>query len=154
MITEDQVFSLIEERLKQDEVFLVSLKVAPGNKISVHIDSFKGVAVEYCIQISRLIEHSFDREVEDFELEVSSPGIGQPFKVLNQYHKNQGKTVEVLGKDGIKLEGILDDVSNEGFVLKVETMVKPEGKKKKELQITEHTYKFDDVKSVKEIISF
>lgn len=154
MITNDQILSLIKDKIEKDGVFIVTLNVAAGNKIIVHLDSHKGISVDYCIQISRLIEHSFDREVEDFELEVSSPGIGQPFKVFQQYEKHQGKTVEVIGKDGIKTEGVLENVNETGFLLKIEKMVKPEGKKKKELQITERIYKFDDVKSTKEIISF
>lgn len=154
MITENQVLNLIKEQLEEDNVYLVSLNVTTGNRIVVLIDSFDGISVEYCIRISRLIEHSFDREEEDFELEVSSAGIGQAFKVHQQYVKCTGKEVEVLGKDGIKIKGVLDSVDTEGFMIKEEKMVKPEGKKRKELQIIEHRYKFDDVKSVIEIISF
>ena len=154
MISETKIFDLIKEQLEEENVFLVSLKVASGNKINVQIDSFKGITVESCIRFSRLIEHSLDREIEDFELEVSSPGIGQPFKVHQQFLKNEGKKVEVLIKSGIKIEGILAKVRNEDFTVKVDKLVKVEGKKKKELQIIEYTYKFDDVKSVKEVISF
>lgn len=144
----------IQARLDADDVFLVELTVAPGNRIAVTIDKMTGVSIDYCVQISRLIEQAFDREVEDFELEVASAGIGQPFKVEKQYHKNLGKQVEVLTKTGQKLKGELASVGHDGFVLKVETLVKPEGKKKKELQIFEHPFKFEEVKSVKDIITF
>ena len=154
MISETKIFDLIKEQLEEENIFLVSLKVASGNKINVQIDSLKGITVESCIRFSRLIEHSLDREIEDFELEVSSPGIGQPFKVHQQFLKNEGKKVEVLIKSGLKIEGILTKVRNEDFTVKVDKLVKVEGKKKKELQISEYTYKFDDVKSVKEVISF
>jgi ribosome maturation factor RimP len=60
----------------------------------------------------------------------------------------------VIAKDGMKYSGELISVSQEGFVVKEEKMVKPEGKKKKELQVDEHAFIFEDVKSVKEIIKF
>jgi ribosome maturation factor RimP len=154
MITEVQIFDLIKDRLEEDGVFLVSLTVAPGNKIMVSIDSMSGISIEYCIEINKLIEHSLDREIEDFELEVGSAGIGQPFKVRQQYIKHIGKIVEVIDKVGVRIKGTLSQVIDDHFIVDEEKMVKPEGKKKKELQIIQHSYKFEEVKSVKEIITF
>jgi ribosome maturation factor RimP len=154
MITEVQIFDLIKDRLEEDGVFLVSLIVAPGNKIMVSIDSMSGISIEYCIEINKLIEHSLDREIEDFELEVGSAGIGQPFKVRQQYIKHIGKSIEVIDKGGLKIKGTLSQVIDDHFMVDEEKMVKPEGKKKKELQIIQHSYKFEEVKSVKEIITF
>ena len=83
MISTELVYSFIEEKLKEDDVFVVELKVSKSNQITVLIDSDSGVNISYCVDISRLIEGSLDREEEDFELEVSSPGVG-PFKVWRQ----------------------------------------------------------------------
>ncbi len=105
------------------------------------------------MKISRLIENSLDREEEDDELEVSSPGIGQPFKVPGQYFKAIGRPVEVLTNEGEIRKGLLEEVNDNGFVIKEETKVKPEGKKKKELQVFKHRYSFDEVKRVKELLS-
>ncbi|MFT3737528.1 MAG: ribosome assembly cofactor RimP [Breznakibacter sp.] len=154
MITESQIWESIQAKLEADDVFLVDLTVSPGNRIAVTIDKMTGVSIDYCVQISRLIEQDFDREVEDFELEVASAGIGQPFKVAKQYHKNIGKQVEVLTKTGQKLKGELTQVSESGFMVKVDTMIKPEGKKKKEMHVIEHSFKFEEIKSVKDIITF
>jgi ribosome maturation factor RimP len=154
MITEPKVLEIIKERLEADEVFVVELTVLPGNRISLTIDKMTGISIDYCVQISKLIESGFDREVEDFELEVASAGIGQPFKVLKQYQKHLGKQVEVLATSGIKSKGKLLSFTDEGFTIESEVMVKPEGKKKKELQIIEHRFKFEEVKSVKDIITF
>jgi ribosome maturation factor RimP len=154
MISESHILSLIKDRLEEDGVFLVELSVNPGNRIVVVIDKNSGISIDYCIQINKLIENSLDREVEDFELEVSSAGIGQSFKVHQQYLKNIGNEVEVLTRASQKLKGKLIDVTGEGFTVSVPTMVKPEGKKKKELQVIEHQFKFEEVKSVKDIITF
>jgi ribosome maturation factor RimP len=154
MINESQVLEIIKDKLEADDVYVVELSVLPGNRISLTIDKFTGISIDYCAQISKLIDHSFDREVEDFELEVASAGIGHPFKVFKQYQKNLGKQVELLTTKGVKLKGTLETVEADGFAVSVETMVKPEGKKKKELQIVEHRFKFEEVKTVKDIITF
>ncbi len=154
MVSQSKIIEIINNKLEADGYFLVSADVKPSNQIVVFLDGEKGVPIDYCIQISRLIESSFDREVEDFSLEVSSAGIGQPFKVQRQYLKNIGKTVEVMTKDQKKIIGTLKEVSETGFTFKEEKLVKPEGKKKKELQVFYHAYNFVDVKYVKEIIKF
>lgn len=154
MISKAQITNLIAEKIETDGYFLVDVDVKPSNRIVVLLDGEKGVPIEYCVSISRLIEHSLDRESEDFELEVSSPGIGQPFKVLQQYQKCIGRNVEVVTPTGAKIAGELISAAAEGFVVRESKMVKPEGKKKKELQVIDHPFNFGDVKSVKEIIKF
>jgi ribosome maturation factor RimP len=154
MISKEQIMNIIQQKVEEDNYFIVDIEVKTSNKILVHLDGDQGVPIEFCVSISRLIEHTLDRETEDFELEVSSSGIGQPFKVHRQFIKNIGRQVEVIAKDGMKHSGELLSVMQEGFVLKEEKMVKPEGKKKKELQVSEHPFIFEDVKSVKEIIKF
>jgi len=153
MITKEQIIGLIATKLSEDGFFPVDVSVKPGNKIEVLIDSNNGVPIEYCVEISRLIEHSLDRDTEDFELQVSSPGIGQPLKVTEQYHKCIGRPIEVLTNEGKTRKGILEDVKKEGIIVKEEKMIKPEGKKKKELQITNHSFSFDEIKRVKEILT-
>ncbi len=154
MISQAQIIEIINDKLEADGFFLVNIEVKPSNQIIIFLDGEKGVPIEYCISISRLIENSFDREKEDFSLEVSSAGIGQPFKVPRQYAKNIGRNIEVMTKDLKKITGVLTEASTTGFVVKEEKMVKTEGKKKKELQVFNHDFNFEDVKFVKEIIKF
>ena len=49
-----------------------------------------------------------------FHLEVSSPGLDEPLKLHRQYLKNIGRKVEVLLKDGRKIEGKLLEVNETG----------------------------------------
>lgn len=154
MIKASQIEAVIADKLNEDEKFIVEVSVHPGNKISVVIDGDDGVPISYCIEISRLIEGNFDREVEDYELEVSSAGIGQPFRVLRQYQKNLGREVEVLETSGQKIKGKLVSANDEMFEVEIEEMIKVEGKKRKELQVRTVGYKYDEVKQVKDIISF
>ena len=154
MITKEQVNGIIAGKLDEDQAYLVDLQISADNKISVTIDHFDGISINYCVEISKLIESNLDRENEDFELEVASAGIGQPFKVYKQYVKNLGRDIEVLLPDGKKLKGVLKDADENSFTIACEEKVKVEGKKKKELQIKEYIFNFDSVKQVKDIVSF
>ncbi|MFV0378468.1 MAG: ribosome assembly cofactor RimP [Mangrovibacterium sp.] len=153
MIEKSRIIQLIEEKLTEDQ-FIVDVEVSPSNQISVQIDSETGITIDHCVAISRQIEGNLDREEEDFELQVSSAGLGQPFKVFRQYLKNLEKEVELVLKDGKKMTGILKQATESGFVLESSKMEKPEGKKKKELVTQLHEISFDQVKTVKNSIKF
>jgi ribosome maturation factor RimP len=107
MIQRNQIIQLAESFLKGTENYLIDVKVSSTNRISVLIENDQHVSIQDCIALSRHIEHSLDREKEDFELEVSSPGIDQPFKHIRQYVKYAGQAVELKMKDGRKVTGIL-----------------------------------------------
>ena len=107
MIDKSVVSQHVNEWLEEKDYFLVDVTVSPDNRIVVEIDHAEGVWIEDCVELSRFIESKLDREKEDFELEVGSAGIGQPFKVLQQYINHIGMDVEVLKNDGLKLAGIL-----------------------------------------------
>jgi ribosome maturation factor RimP len=130
------------------------LEVSSSNKIILHVDSMKGVSIDECIQLSRAIEHGLDREAEDFELEVSSAGLDAPFTMRQQYLKNMGRTIAVLLAGGKKEEGKLTRVTDEDFTIERERKVKVEGKKKKQVQIFDETYRFDEVYKVKLVLNF
>ena len=101
--------------------------------------------------MSRHIEHQFDREVEDFSLEVSSPGLTQSFKVLRQYLKNLEKEVEIVTVKGDKITGVLKSVSDEGFVVETSSNIKVDGKKTVELKTVE--FSLLEIKTVKPVIT-
>ena len=133
MIAKNVVSGIVNEWLEDKEYFLVDIEVTPDNKIVVEIDHAEGVWIDDCVELSRFIESKLDREEEDFELEVGSAGIGQPFKVLQQYLIHIGKDVEVLTKEGKKMVGILKEANEENFTLTVQKKVKPEGAKRPKL---------------------
>lgn len=154
MILKTTINQIVENYLDNTDYYLVDVKVTPDNKISVEIDSFDGVSLEFCAELNRHIESQFDREVEDFELEVSSAGLTEPFKVLKQYEKNIGNEVETLTKGGKKLSGVLKEVHEDNFVLEIEKTEKPEGAKRKTTIIEDVTFSYEDIKYTKYIIRF
>lgn len=154
MIDKKIVKEVVEKEIADTNLFLVDISVSTSNAISVMIDSMEGVPINTCIELSRAIEKHFDREVEDFELQVASAGIGQPFQVIQQYHKNVGRDVEVLTTEGVKQTGKLITVGENEIEIEVEEKVKVEGKKKKQIVVNTYTFTFDQIKSTKDIITF
>ena len=147
MITENIIKQLVEEKIEGTDMFLVSAKVLPSNRIRVYVDAVDGLAVKACVQISRHIEGSLDREQEDFELEVSSPGLSEPFQHPLQYQKNVGRGIKVLTNDGSKAKGKLVKFENDTIT------IEPETKKKKE-QAEPITIPLSKIKEAKTVISF
>lgn len=154
MIDKKLINKIVLEEIKDSEMFLVELNVSLSNTITVVVDAIGGIGIGTCITLSKSIESKIDREAEDFELSVMSAGIGQEFKVLGQYHKNIGNNVEVLTGEGKKLKGKLLSVSDTHFEIEIEEMVKVEGKKKKQVETSTFSYSHEEIKSIKDIITF
>lgn len=154
MIDKNVVTRIVEEWLEGKDYFLLDVTVTPDDKIVVEIDHAEGVWIDDCVDLSRYIESKLNREVEDYELEVGSAGIGQPFKVLQQYIIHIGKEVEVQDKDGKKWTGVLVDANESNFTITVQTKVKPEGAKRPKLVEQNVTFTYDEIKYTKYLISF
>lgn len=156
MIAKDFILDKIDTHISEQskDIYLVDLSIDKNNRISIELASKEGVSIDDCISLSKFIESSLDREIEDFELEVASAGISNPFKILRQYQDSIGQEIELLVKGGIKHKAILFD-ANESFVeIEIEKKIKLEGKKKKET--IKETIKVDmlDILQAKRVISF
>ena len=154
MISKAKVTEIVNEWLAEKEYFLVDVSVSADNCVSVEIDHADGVLIEDCVLLSRHIEANLDRDVEDYELEVGSAGIGQPFKVLRQYINHIGKEVEVLAKDGKKYRGIMARADEAEFAVTIQVKEKPEGAKRPVLVDKEYAWRYEDVKYTKYLIKF
>ena len=148
MFEKSNIEKLVTEFINGKGVFLVAVKVSNSNRITVLVDTMQGIKVDECAALHRHLEKSLDRDVEDFELEVSSPGLDMPFGVIEQYYKNEGKRIEVIDIDGARFSGNLKNITNGGFELETEVRVK--GKPK---EIKEISFNFDQVKSAKVFLS-
>ena len=154
MIEKNVVTRIVEEWLDGKDYFLVDVSVSPDYRIVVEIDHADGVWIDDCVDLSRYIESKLNREEEDYELEVGSAGIGQPFKVLKQYQIYVGKEVEVLDKAGKKWKGVLAEANEENFTITMTVKVKPEGAKRPKLVEQNVTFTYDEIKYTKYLISF
>ncbi len=154
MIEKQLIASLVESSFEDENLFLVEIKMTIDNKVFVYIDSFEGVSIDVCAKISKTVASKLEEEDIDFELQVSSAGIGNPFKVKKQYLKCLGKQVSLVLKDGEKLQGTLSDVQENEIRIEIEKKVRTEGKKKKITQIEMETVQFEQIVKATEIITF
>ena len=157
MISESYIRELVEEEIQaipEMDYFIVDVSVSSSNAIRVEIDGDKGVKINDCVQISRRIEGSLDREEEDFELTVSSAGMDQPFKILRQYQRYIGREVQVITKEGVKHKARLMAANEGEVVLEKVSREKVEGKKKKQIVTREIKVPMEQVKETKVVISF
>ena len=154
MIEKSKVETIVNGWLEGKDYFLTDLTVSPDDRIVVEIDHKDGVWIDDCVQLSQYIEAHLDRDTEDYELEVGSAGIGQPFKVLRQYENHVGQEVEVQTRAGEKLKGILKEISGEGFTMTTKVRFKPEGAKRAKRIDQESTLAFADVNSTRAVINF
>jgi len=152
MIQKQIVENIITEKIKDSSIFIVEIKIGSSNKIMVKADKPEGISIDECVEISRHVESKLDRDIEDYELEVSSPGLTDPFKVHQQYQKNLNREVEVLDFDGTKAKGILTDVSTQSIT--ISTTVTEKINNKKEKKTVTVTIPFTDIKQTKLILSF
>lgn len=150
----NKLIEVVEEHLAGSDLFIVECQCSPSNDITLILDADSRVTIDACVAVSRAVDAVFDRDVEDFSLTVTSAGIGEPLKLLRQYQKIVGSTVEVLLKDGIKILATLDSASEEGIVVSYDEKVTVAGKKRKEIQHTVRTIDFGDIKSAKEYLDY
>jgi ribosome maturation factor RimP len=148
MIEKQKIQGLVEEFIKGKGLFLVSVKVSGANRITVQADKNEGITIDECAAIHRHIENNLDRELEDFELQVSSPGLDQPFGVLEQYLKNEGRKVEVIDNEGSKYTGNLKNVTPGGFELEAEIKIKGKSKELKDI-----SFNFEQIKTTRVILT-
>lgn len=151
MIDKDLLRQTVLDAIAGSDLFVVDIRVAGDNDIAVELDSPSGVDLDTCALVTRKIEEAFDRDKEDYSLEVGSASITDPFKVPEQYAKYLGKEVEVLTADGKKLTGTLAEVDGAAgtFTVEVPTKVKAPGAKRASVEMVPHALKMGECKYVK-----
>jgi len=151
----EAVKQAVEEWMEGTSFFLVNVRISPDNDIRIEFESeTDAVTIDDCVSLSQYIESRFDRNIEDYALEVGSAGLGQPFNVLKQFEINIGNEVDVLPKSGKKHTGILKSVNSEGFSIEVKKKIKTETSKRPVLISEIITFRHEDVKSVCYVVHF
>jgi len=154
MITKDIIKTQVEEWLKEGDYFLVDIEMDGDDRIVIEIDHADGVWIEDCAALSRFLQEQLGEELGDFELEVGSAGLGQPFKVEQQYINHVGDQVEVIDAEGRKVVGLLKQVSGRTFTVTTQEKQVPEGKKRPVKVDVDKDYSMDEVKSTKYLLAF
>lgn len=153
MNLQQQISSLVESKLSGSGNYLVEVKVSPS-KITVVLDHPKSLSLDSCIMISRYLHEVLDESdvFEKHELEVTSPGMEEPLRVLQQYQKRLNHRVGVVTFDGLKRTGRLKEADAEGIVLEEETTIKSGSKRT--VQLSDLRLPFSQIKETRVIFSF
>jgi len=154
MITKEIIKTVVEEWLAKGDYFLVDIQMDGDDRIVVEIDCADGVWIEDCAELSRFLQERLGDELGDFELEVGSAGLGQPFKVEQQYLNHVGDEVEVVTADGQKLSGVLKEVEGRHFTVTTQEKQVPEGKKRPVKVDVDRQFSMDEVKSTRYLLAF
>lgn len=155
MITKERITELVNQKIEGTHLFLIDIKVLPGNRIEVFIDGDNGLGINDCVELSRYIEKSLDRDAEDFSLEVSSPGATAPLKMSRQYLKHIGRDLELKLNDGTQLTGTLVEVGNEGNLVLETTTREPKPIGKGKINVTrQHNIQLQNIKESKIKLKF
>ncbi|MFO7656786.1 MAG: ribosome assembly cofactor RimP [Bacteroidales bacterium] len=154
MITTGQIQSIINQKLEEDNIFLIELSVDSKNRIKVIIDTQEGISIAKCVEISRLIESNLDREQDDYDLEVTSPGIDRPLTLPFQFVKNLGRQLSVTTQSGLQVKGTLLFADNVKLELETTTKEKTGNSKKKETMIKKLAIDYKEIQLAKVILTF
>ena len=149
MISKDRVTELALEKIKELGYFLVDVKISATSEIIILFDKDDGVVIDDCLKVSRHIEGNLDRDIEDYQLTVCSPGIDNPFIVKEQYQKNIGREVKIKTTNGDRYKGTLISYND---ILVLETKTKQ--KKKKELLVEKIEIPKEKLKETKLVLKF
>ncbi len=154
MIKKQTIIDLIKTHFEGTDKFIVDVKVLTGNKIEVYVDAPQHIVIADCVALSRFIEGSLDREKEDYELQVSSPGATEGFKVKEQYQKYLNTKVSVKTTEGAKHEGILISADDKGFVLEETRREKKAVGKGNQTVVENITLTYNQTKETKSVLPF
>ena len=143
-----KIAELVENHLQGTDKFLVEVLIKPGNRVYVFIDGDHGVTIDDCVRVSRMLESNLDREVEDYELNVSSAGADQPLRMPRQYQKNIGRSLHIKLDEPNELRGKLLSTNDQGITILTE------GDKKKKITPSEIYLDYISIVEAKVIISF
>jgi len=154
MIKKQTIIELIEAHFEGSDKFIVDIKIRTGNIIEIFIDAPNHILIADCVELSRYVESNLDREKEDFELQVSSPGATESFKVLAQYKKYVGSKVKVVTKEGGKHEGLLKSANDTMFILEETRREKKTVGKGNQTVIEDITFNYNQIKETKSVLPF
>jgi len=113
----------IEKILDKNNVFLFDCKITK-NFIKIIVDTIEGVDIKMIAKISKEITNLqiIDIKFPDgVRIEVTSPGLEQPFTKIFQYERNINKKIKVFLKDEKEINnpiiGILNFVNDDNILI-------------------------------------
>jgi ribosome maturation factor RimP len=154
MIDKNKIQKIAESAELDKDFIIVDIEVKPANNFTVFLESLNGITISDCVKVSRHIEQHFNRDEEDYELNVSSAGLDKPLKAPLQFIKNIGRIAEVVTIDDKKTKGVLKAYNAKSITLVCNEKEKEEGSKKKKIVEKEIEIESNNIKTVTIVVSF
>ena len=152
MVDKEKIGSYVSGILAED-MFLVDITISKSNVVCIYIDSLKNITIDDCVAVSRHVASELGPEADDFEIQVSSPGVGQPFRVKQQFLKNTGRQIELSATDGKVYKGRLESAGENSITLSARVKEKTETGKKQEITRI-LSFDYDSIKSAATVVTF
>lgn len=129
-----QIEQLASKNLEGSSHFVLSVKVIERlnpPRITVVVDGEDGITIDDCAKLSRSLTTSIDESglLENYNLEVTTPGIDQPLKLVRQYKKHIGRSLKIELKDKTVVRGKLIGMEGDTVLLEEETKSGKKGEK-------------------------
>jgi ribosome maturation factor RimP len=125
---EEKIRILCEETAREQGYLVIEFRIRKMKlhySVELFIDKKDDLTLDNCADLSRLIGQKLEVEdpgLENFRLEISSPGVSRNLIYLDQYYKHIGRTFELTYKDAageeIKWKAALSRIENEQPVFK------------------------------------
>lgn len=140
MKREKEIEQLVKQAIEGTELFIVDIKMS-ANRIRIFLDKMEGVTIAECVKVHKYMvsEWREDPIFETHNFEVSSPGMDQPLKVVQQYKRRIGSELKVITADGTEHNGVLVEATDKEIALK----------EKVNQEEREERYSFEDIKQAK-----
>lgn len=151
---QQKIRETVENCIAQSDLFIVDISLSPSRKITILLDKYQGITIDECITINRQVVQALSPEIEDYDLEISSPGLTEPFRVPQQYQKYLGQKVEVVFLSGEKLKGVLQQADDTSITLEYQKKVKEEGEKRAKIVTCNEVFQKASLKSTKLVLTF
>lgn len=154
MMQPKEIQQITEQQIGTLPLYLVDVTVSPSDEICVTVDSDTSVSVDDCVELNNRLSAALEPLDDDFALTVTSAGIGQPLRVLRQYRKLVGSSVEVVLKNGTKITAVLAEADADSITLSYDERVAVEGKKRKETVNVTRKFPLSEVAQTVEYLDY
>lgn len=149
---EELIKYLVKEKIEELGGFVVDVMMGKS-KIVIEIDKMNGLTIDDCASVTRHLHAGLEESglLQSYELEVSSPGTSNAFKIIHQYKKYLGWKVKVLTNEGKEQSGVLESVEDEQITIKEEIAERINKKKVVREELNEVLFK--DIKETKLVLT-
>jgi ribosome maturation factor RimP len=127
---EESLFQALNEIVEKKDMKVVNISIgglAKSPSIQIIIDSIQGISLDDCSFVSKLTDDIIKVNgyyADDYNLEVSSPGINRQLFTLDDFRLYENSMVKIKLKKPVNnrknILGIIKNIKNENIIINIE----------------------------------